>query len=234
MVKADIKSDGTLSLPACQVVLYLRHLTAMEYRTFNSHALLLTVIVKQEESLFAEFYDGAEVTKGNTAHKQITQAPHQIERSHGTKEHHHHAVHDAKKKQPRFFIGKELYIHLAVRVVAYNAAERKHKDGYCHKHGTGGAYFVLQGGLRELYAIQTVIGEHAADDNHKCRAAAYQQRIGEHAERLHQTLFHRMGDIGRCRYIRSRTLACLVGKESALDAIHHCNTQSAAGKLPYT
>lgn len=168
----------------------------MERGALDALPLLSLIVFEQESRLRTQFHYGHEVTECDEAHEEIANAPHEVEAGQRSEEHHHDAVHDAHEGQPTLPRREKLHVHLAVGVVADDRREGKEEDGYSHKIGAGRSHLALQGGLGELYAIEVGRGENSADNDDEGRARADENRVGEDAQRLHQSLLHGMGDAG--------------------------------------
>lgn len=82
-----------------------------------------------------------------------------------------------------------------------------------------------------LHAIESRSGKHAADKYDKGSTGADEQRVGEDAQRLYQSLLDGMRHAGNAGCAGSRSLTGLIGEQAALDAIHHRRTKCATGKL---
>ena len=124
---------------------YLRQLAAVEHRLLDATTLLLAVIVKQAEGVFAKHHNGYQVAGRKEGHKEVDDVPYQLEAGHGTKHHHDATGEEAVDGQHRGIGRDEADIGCAVIVVADDAGEGKEENGYGDEHRTGGTDLRLQG-----------------------------------------------------------------------------------------
>lgn len=134
----------TISFPAFYIVFNFRHLRAVERRALYAIPLLPAIIVEEEERLLPQVYYSAKVHYGNASHKQVADAPYQVQGCHCSEEHHDGSVHNSQEPYPPLLAGQEFHVHLSVGVVAYDAAESKQEDGYGDKRCSDRADLALQ------------------------------------------------------------------------------------------
>ena len=82
--------------------------------------------------------------------------------------------------------------------------------------------------LREFNARKARPLPVGREEHNHCRGRADHQRVDEDAERLHQSLLHRVRGVGGGGRIRHRTHAGFVRKETALHARHDGKTKARA------
>ena len=122
-------------------------------------------------------------------------------------------------------------IRFAVIIIPDDAAEGKKQDGQGDKDTARRSDFGRQGFLRQLDAVEAGLGGDAAEQDDESRAGTDDQRIGKYAQRLDQSLFHRMRDMGRSRHVRCRTHTGFVAEQTPFDALHQCRADAAAQGL---
>mgnify|MGYP006974940107 FL=1 len=85
--------------------------------------------------------------------------------------------------------------------------------------------------LCQLYPVYRTVQRRPAEQDDKSRAGTDQQGVGENTQSLDQSLFDRMCDGCRGRYVRSRSHTCLVAEQAALDPLHQSGTDRTACRL---
>ena len=85
--------------------------------------------------------------------------------------------------------------------------------------------------LCQLYPVYRTVQRRPAEQDDKSRAGTDQQGVGENTQSLDQSLFDRMCDGCRGRYVRSRSHTCLVAEQAALDPLHQSGADRTACRL---
>ncbi len=100
-----------------------------------------------------------------------------------------------------------------------------------NKDNTELAQMVAHGGLQQVHAFQSVGKFRGRQQHNHGRAAADDQCIDEHAQRLQQTRLGRMINMGsRCR-TGCGAAARLVGEQAALGTVHDHGADTATHYL---
>lgn len=222
------------SLPPVQVGFELGEQAAMEGGRGDAPALLLTVVVEEAESVFAQEDDGDEVAGGEEGHAEVDDAPDGVEGDEGSEHDHHAAGEEAIEGEGTAAAGHETDIGLAVVVVADDAGIGEKENGHGDEGAAPGAYLALQGDLREDDAVELGVVIDAADEDDEGGAGADDEGVGEDAEGLDEALLDGVGHGGGGGGIGGAALAGFVGEEATLDAVHDGGSDGAAHGLVQT
>ena len=122
-------------------------------------------------------------------------------------------------------------VGFAIIVVPDDAAEGKEQDGYRYIGAASATDFVVQGHLGELNAIGFATEGHSAEEDDEGCTGTDNQRVGEYAQGLDESLLHGVSDIGRSSHVRCRTHTGFVAEETALDTLHQGHTDTATQGL---
>ena len=179
-------------LPALRLVFKRGNTVAGIDGVFDAAAPLAHVVGQQQERLAPEKDDRHEVDEGHEGHRDVGQAPGQVERGERPKQHHRTDQHPVKGQHPGA-AGDEPDIGLAVVVIPDNAAEGEEEDRHGDEDAARRADFADQCRLRKPYARQRGIGDSAEEDD-EGRTGADHERVGKDPEGLDQPLLDRATD----------------------------------------
>ena len=202
----------------------------MEDRVF-ALGLLASVVLQQEDGVAREHDYGGEVAKHDKGHEEVGHCPREIER-HDRAEHHHARGAETEDEKYGRVGGQETDVHLAIEIVADDAAEGEKENHYGDEGGAEPSDLARQGVLRKLDSARGVDVD-SADDDDEGRAGAYDERVGEDAERLDEALLDGVRHGGRGGGVGGAALARLVAEEAPLDPLHDRGADHAPGHLPH-
>ena len=213
-------------LPTFETSFQLREPLPAEDGIAHAAAFLRQVVPEQQHRLTAQQHDGHEVAEGHQRHRDVREAPCQIERRCGP-EHHHRPDKQPVERQYAAPRSDETDVRLAVIIVADDRREGEEEDRHGDEDPARGSDLRDKGRLRELNAVERGVGNPAEEDD-EGRAGADHERVGEDPEGLDQPLLDGVRDVGRGRDVRRRAHAGLVAEEPPLDALHQRRPDRAA------
>ena len=217
---------GPRCLPAFGLLFQFRDVVLVE-DGIKPFSLLLVIVFQEDKRLVAQWRDGRQVADGHQGHRDVGQAPGQVQA--GQRSEQHHAAHqEAIGQHHGFALGDEADVCLAIIIIADDAAEREQQDRDGDENPAGATHLVRQGLLRQLDAVDRAVERHPTEQDDEGRAGTDDQRVRKDAERLDQPLLDGVRDVRRRRDVGRRAHAGLVAEQAALDALHDGRADAAA------
>src|SRR3990167_2689128 len=204
----------------------------VQYRRLHASLDLAVVVAHQTQADLEQQYQGDQVADGQQAHGHVGEGEHRAQILHRAQEYQSHYQHTVDHHRAAL-LAEEAQGVLTQVVVVDQGGEDEQQQGDADEYPAPLADHAGHGGLGQHYAGHfhaRLVDAGQQDD--QCGAAAHDDGVDKHAERLHDALGYRVLDLGNGGDVRRTAQTRFVGEQAALDA-HDDGRADAAGKGRY-